>query len=313
MSVDKNQKIGLIYGGLSSESDISRQTGKAMLKALQNKGYQAVGIDVGKDIVQQIVSANVEVVVNGLHGKLGEDGTVQGLLECLGIPYTGSGVMASAVAMNKILTKNLAIVENVLTPQFKVFDTKALRGEVLPEGLSFPVVVKSQAEGSSRGTVIVKSAEFFKAAVEEAKKYDHIILAEEFVEGPQVTVSILNGRTLPLIEIVPKKGFYDYEAKYTKGATEYIIPARVRNITSKKASEAAIRMYNALQCRGCARTDFMVDQQGQPQFIEINTLPGMTETSLVPMAAKKAGISFEDLIEQILQSATLDHAKITKS
>lgn len=306
----KERRIGVLYGGLSSEREISVKSGKAMLSALERKGYPVIGIEVGKDMVSQILSEKIDVAVLGLHGKLAEDGTVQGLLECLGIPYTGSGVMASAIGMNKILTKRVVESQKIKTPSYIVFHIKKDSFKKLERELRYPVVVKAQAEGSTRGTTIVFEKRKLREAVEEAARYDDYVLCEKFVKGPQVTVSILEDRALPLIEIVPKSGFYDYHSKYTKGATEYIIPARVSKQTTKLAEEASLKVFELLQCRGYARADFMVDQKGMPWFIEINTLPGMTDTSLVPMAAKKAGISFDDLVEQILWGAALDHEKL---
>lgn len=306
----KEKRIGVLYGGLSSEREISVKSGKAMLAALERKGYHVIGIEVGKDIVSQILSEKIDVAVLGLHGKLAEDGTVQGLLECLGIPYTGSGVMASAIGMNKILTKRLVESQKIKTPSYTVFHAKKDSFKKLERQLRYPIVVKAQAEGSTRGTAIVFEKRKLREAVDDAARYDDTILLEKFIKGPQVTVSILSGRALPLIEIVPKSGFYDYHSKYTKGATEYIIPARVSKQTTKLAQEVSLKVFELLQCRGYARADFMVDPKGTPWFIEINTLPGMTDTSLVPMAAKKAGISFDDLVEQILWGAALDHEKL---
>lgn len=286
-----------------------------MIGALEKKGYRVVPIEVGKNfgsltLVSDLMRNPIDVAVIALHGKLGEDGTVQGLLEYLAIPYTGSGVMASAVGMNKILTKRIAQAAKIKTPPFLTFQVSLDSYETFEKKIKFPVMIKAQAEGSTRGTMMVKEKKDLKKAVEEAAQYDEYILAEAFIEGPQITAGILIDRVLPLIEIVPKSGFFDYHAKYTKGATEYLIPARVSQKTAAAARETALRMFHLLQCRGYARADFMVDSEGTPWFIEINTLPGMTETSLVPMAAEKEGLSFENLVEKILNCATLDHAKI---
>ncbi len=281
-----------------------------MLAALERKEYNVIGIEVGKDIVSQILSEKIDVAVLGLHGKLAEDGTVQGLLECLGIPYTGSGVMASAIGMNKILTKRVAESQKIKTPPYTIFHAKKDSFKKLERQIRYPIVVKAQAEGSTRGTTVVFEKRKLREAVDDAVRYDDTILLEKFIKGPQVTVSILSGRALPLIEIVPKSGFYDYHSKYTKGATEYIIPARVSKRTAGLAEGVSLKIFELLQCRGYARADFMVDQRGTPWFIEINTLPGMTDTSLVPMAAKHGGILFDDLVEQILWGAALDHEKL---
>ncbi len=308
--VTKTSKVGVLYGGLSSEREVSIRSGKAMLSALQEKGYNAVGIEVGEDIVSVLVKNPIDVAVIGLHGKMGEDGTIQGLLECLRIPYTGSGVMASAIAMNKILTKKIAEAENIKTPPYEIFDLHKTKN--LKTKIGFPCVVKAQEEGSSRGTTIVKKKKDFLAAIEEAAKYDHHILVEKYIEGPQITVFVFKEKTFPIVEIVPKSGFYDYYSKYTKGATEYIIPARISQKTKKAAEAASLGIFLALQCWGYARADFIVDKKGVPWFIEINTLPGMTETSLVPKSAAAAGLHFKDLVEEILLSATLNYGQITR-
>jgi len=305
-----DKKIGVLYGGLSSEKEISIKSGKAMIEALKKKGYNVVPILVDKNINATLLKKRIDIAVIGLHGKMGEDGTVQGLLECLGIPYTGSGVAASSLAMNKILTKKLATTLNIQTPSFESFHIS--QAAEIEKRLICPVVIKSQAEGSSRGTTIVRDKKDLRGAIEDAAQYDDVLLAEQFIEGPEVTAPILGEQVLPLIEIVPNSGFFDYHAKYTKGATEYIIPARLSKDTTKKIGDMALHIYQGLQCRGYGRVDFMVDQHGTPWFIELNTLPGMTETSLVPMSAAKAGISFEDLVERILSTAALDHEKLYK-
>lgn len=306
--------MAVLYGGLSSEKEVSISTGKGMIDALRKKGYTVIPLLVGESIAVDLLREKPDVAMIGLHGKMGEDGCIQGLLECMGIPYTGSGVLASAVAMNKILTKKIVLSEGISTPSFTVYSVKEdPTGEQLRQlmkSLVYPLVVKAQAEGSTRGTAIVSSADQFHAGVEEALQYDDMVLFETFIDGPQITIPIVGNRTLPIIEIVPKSGFYDYHAKYTPGATDYIIPARINNETKVKAENSALQAFRLLQCRGYGRADFMVDKNGEPWFIEMNTLPGLTATSLVPASAKKAGIAFEDLVELILQSASLDHARL---
>ena len=299
-----------MYGGLSSEKEISVKTGKAMLKALEEKGYDAYGLEAKRDFVSQLLKSKPDVIVNALHGKLGEDGAVQGVFEWLSIPYTGSGVMSSAIAMNKILTKQVARQAGILTPDFMVFHFEKNSFETFSKNIQVPCVVKAQAEGSTVGTSIVKQKAGLKAAIDEASKYDSHILIEDFVAGKEITVPVVNGKAYSLIEIAPKSGFYDYTSKYTKGATEYIMPARVSEETHLEVKRIAVEVYDLLQCRGCARVDFMVDAKGTPWFIEINTLPGMTETSLVPKSCAYDGLDFNDLVEEILKGARLDHEKI---
>ena len=304
----------VLQGGLSSEREVSLNTGKAMTEALRKKGYRPVPLVAEKDLVSALVRKKPDVVMIGLHGKLGEDGTVQGLLECMGIPYTGSGVMASAISMNKILTKKIIGNDGIPTPDFIVYESKEdLTGKVIKEikaSLIYPKVIKAQAEGSSRGTSVVHNVLEFDVALRDSLKYDDIILIENFIEGQQITVPILGKQVFPIVEIIPKSGFSDYHAKYTKGASEFIVPARLKADTKLKAEEISLKVFHLLQCRGYGRADFMVDKEGRLWFIEMNTLPGMTATSLFPLSAQQAGVSFEDLIERILLEASLDHARL---
>jgi len=293
-------------GGLSREREISLKTGKAILKALTEKGYTACPIDVGQDIVETLIKKKIECAFIALHGRFGEDGTIQGMLELMRIPYTGSGVLASALALHKIMAKKIFLCEKIPTPSFEVFRRQEI-GKDPPKKISLPLplVVKPAREGSTIGVSIARTEEELVLAFKEAGKYDEEILVEEFIKGKEITVGILEEIPLPVIEIVPKSGFYDYHSKYTKGETQYIIPARVPREKYLNAQEMSLKAFRVLGCSGCARVDLMADEKGDPFVIDVNTMPGMTETSLLPQAAGYAGIAFEDLVERILLGASL--------
>lgn len=307
MSKFKNKKVGVLLGGMSSEREVSLRSGKAIGEGLRKKGFDVVEIDVAEDLPQKIKESKIEVAFIALHGKYGEDGAVQGLLEIMKIPYTGSGILASSVAMDKILTKRLLIERAFLTPLFAFYDAdkSSLSDFVKNFVLSYPVIVKPSREGSTIGITRVNQASELEPALKEAAKFDSRVLVEEFVSGKEVTVGVVNGEVLPLIEVVPKSGFYDFQSKYTKGATEYILPARLSEKLTRQIQEATVEIYKELGCEGCARADFIVDSQDRFFFLEINTIPGMTETSLIPKAAAHVGLSFENLVEKLLDSARL--------
>ncbi|OGQ59526.1 MAG: hypothetical protein A3J24_08485 [Deltaproteobacteria bacterium RIFCSPLOWO2_02_FULL_53_8] len=303
-----NKKIGVLMGGLSKERDISLKTGKGIFEALQRKGYNVAAIDCGRNIVDQIRNEKIDVAFIALHGSYGEDGCVQGLLEWLQIPYTGSGVLASSLAMDKVVLNSLSRDLGLLIPQETIFDA---RFETVDAFLSrfkmpCPVVVKPSREGSTINVTIVSKKDDLKKALNLALKSDFKVLVEEFIQGKEVTVSVLNGKALPSIEIAPKSGFYDYQSKYTKGMTDYILPARVSETCQKELAKTSEKIFRAIDCSGVIRADFMVSHaEEKPYFLEVNTIPGMTETSLVPKAAAHVGISYDDLCEQLLDGAGL--------
>jgi D-alanine-D-alanine ligase len=297
----RNKRIGVLMGGISREREVSLKTGNAMLKALQEGGYQAIGLEVSADIVQRLQQAQIDVAVIALHGRWGEDGTVQGLLELLRIPYTGSGVLASALAMNKIKAKEIFLYHGLPTPEFITPEEDDLEEPSFPP----PWVVKPASEGSTIGIDIVMEREGLQEAVRRARGYDHEVLVERFIKGKELTVGILKGEPLPIVEIAPKGGFYDYQAKYTPGQTEYICPARISDCQQEEVKRLGLRAYHVLGCSGCVRMDLLLSEQGEAFITEVNTLPGMTETSLVPMAAAQVGISFLKLVEIIVEEASL--------
>jgi D-alanine-D-alanine ligase len=302
----KKKKIGVMMGGLSREREISVRTGKSILKALIEKGYTACPIDVDQDIAETLVKKKIECAFLALHGRFGEDGTIQGMLELMRIPYTGSGVLASALALHKIMAKKFFLYEKIPTPPFEVLQREEIEKDS-PRTISLPLplVVKPAREGSTIGVSIVRREEEIVSALKEAGRYDEEILIEKFVEGREITVGVLGDIPLPILEIVPKSGFYDYHSKYTKGQTQYIIPARIPREKYLYAQEIGFKAFKVLGCSGCARVDLMTDEEGNPFVIDVNTMPGMTETSLLPKAAEFAGIPFGDLVERILLGASL--------
>ncbi|MBI5902361.1 MAG: D-alanine--D-alanine ligase [Deltaproteobacteria bacterium] len=298
----KGKRIGVLMGGLSEEREISFLTGRAILKALKRKGYDAVGIDAGRDIASVLVKKRIDVAFLALHGRYGEDGCVQGMLEVMGIPYTGSGVRASSVAIDKISAKKVFLYHGISTAGFEVADKDGLSKIKLKP----PVVVKPATQGSAIGVSIVRKRADLPGAVRKALRFGGAALVEEFIEGRELTVSILNGRALPVIEIRPKDGFYDYRAKYTKGMTEYLVPAPLEKPVQKRVVEEALNAYRALGCGGGARVDLMLGKGDVPYVLEVNTIPGMTELSLFPKAAAHAGMTYEDVAEEMLRGAGLD-------
>jgi D-alanine-D-alanine ligase len=302
----KKKRIGVMMGGLSREREISLKTGKAVLKALIEKGYAACSIDVGHDIAEILVKEKIECAFIALHGRFGEDGTIQGMLELMRIPYTGSGVLSSALALHKIMAKKLFLCEKIPTPPFETVLRQDIGKEPFKNiSLSLPLVIKPAREGSTIGVSIVRTEGELALSLKEAGKYDEEILVERFVEGKEITVGILEDIPLPIIEIVPKSGFYNYHSKYTKGETQYIIPARIPREKYLYAQEVSLKAFRALGCSGFGRVDLMTDEQSDPFVIDVNTMPGMTETSLLPQAAGYAGIPFGDLAERILLGASL--------
>jgi len=301
----KSKKIGVLFGGLSAEREVSLKSGAAVHRALIAQGYNAVAIDAGRDLADVLKREGVEAVFIALHGRYGEDGCVQGLLELLQIPYTGSGVLASALAMHKRFSKQSFAASGILTAPFCCYR----RGETvnvanLPFGM--PLVVKPVQEGSSVGVSIVKEETQLAAALEEAFRYDDEILVEQYIKGQEVQVGILNDTPIGAIEIIPKNEFYDFEAKYSDGMAEHIFPARLEPSLYEKAQQIGLDAHRALGCSGYSRVDLLVTPDGNCYVLEVNTLPGMTALSLLPeIAAKGAGLSFEALVSRIIESAAL--------
>jgi D-alanine-D-alanine ligase len=300
--MDKSKEVvGVLLGGISPERPISLKSGHAVHAALSRRGWNAVEIDVGKDLPEKLRAAGVTVAWLALHGPLGEDGCVQGLCEVMRIPYTGSGVRGSAIAMDKIATKRMLRGSGVNMPADRVWRA----GDPFPEGLRFPVMAKTPEGGSTLGIRKCHDAAELEAGLLYCQEFAPEVLLEEFVEGYEITCAVLDGQPLPVVLIQPETEFFDFEAKYTKGRTKYVVPAPIPPEVAAKAQQYALAAYRGLDLAGVARADFIVDARGEPWFLEINTLPGMTETSLSPMAAGQVGMSFEDLVEALLRGARL--------
>jgi D-alanine-D-alanine ligase len=306
----KEKTIGVLMGGLSGEREVSFRSGRNCLRALESRGYRAVAIDAVRDVAQRLDEEAIEVAFLALHGRYGEDGTIQGLLGMMDIPYTGSGVLASALAMNKIATKKVVGASGVSTPDYVELprdEPSASAAARVESQLGLPVMLKPVEEGSSLGVFKCKTAAELQAGIERGREEFGAIFAERFVAGTEITVGVLvrDGQpvALPILELRPKNEFYDYEAKYTEGMTEFVLPARLAPAVYAEAEREAVAAFTAVGCRGYARVDMMVDGAGVPWFVEVNTLPGMTDTSDLPAQAQAAGISYEDLVEMILLTA----------
>jgi D-alanine-D-alanine ligase len=300
----KNKRIGVLMGGLSAEREVSLKSGAAVHKALIGKGYDAVAIDVGRDLARQLTEERIEAAFICLHGRYGEDGAVQGLLELMGIPYTGSGVLASALAMDKIFAKKVFAASGMtITPYVVVSRGETVAADAL--SFQFPVVVKPSREGSSVGVSIVKKGEDLQTAMDGAFRYDREILIEQYIKGREIQVGILDGKAIGAIEIVPKNEFYDFEAKYTDGMAVHILPAPLPPDQYAKLLRAGEDAHRCLGCSGYSRVDFIVTAEGDAYVLEVNTLPGMTALSLLPEIAQGAGIGFADLVERIVLSVSL--------
>ncbi len=305
----KDKKIGVLMGGISSERNISLMTGEAIFSALNRLGYPAVKIDVDEKVCQTLLKEEVEVAFVALHGRYGEDGAIQGLLEIMKIPYTGSGVTASAIAMDKIMSKRIFAAEDIPTPDYMVLtegEEESFYKDIetgVPLPINFPIVVKPSSEGSTIGVKIIQDKADVREAVEEAKSYSSRIILEKYIAGTEITVGVIEDETVPTLEIVPKSSFYDYDSKYTNGMTEYLLTTSLDEETDRRVQGLALNAFRAIGCRGAARVDMIVDKDMTPWVLEINTIPGMTETSLLPKAAASVGIFFDILVERMLQGA----------
>ncbi len=293
-------KVAVLFGGKSGEREVSIKSGSAVLAALQRQGVDAHAFDPAQRPLHDLESFDVAMI--NLHGRFGEDGAMQGALELLGIPYTGSGVMASAIGMDKWRTKMVWSAAGVSTPAFELVKADS-DFAAIEKKLGLPLFVKPANEGSSIGISKVKQAGGLKGAYELAAKSDPLVIAEQFVGGGEYTVGILGNQALPIVRIVPKNEFYDFEAKYLRDDTEYLCPCGLSAEQEAQIQQEALQAFNAIGCSGWGRVDFLMDEAGKHYFLEVNTSPGMTDHSLVPMAAKAAGISFDALVIRILELA----------
>jgi D-alanine-D-alanine ligase len=296
-------KVAVLFGGTSAEREVSLKSGRAVLEALQKRGVDAHGIDViDGSILEALRTGGFARAFIVLHGRGGEDGVIQGALETIGLPYTGSGVLGSALGMDKVRTKQIWLAAGLPTPKFLVLESEADLGRVEPE-LGFPVMIKPAHEGSSIGMSKVERAADLPAAWRAAMRYDRAVLAETWITGREYTASILGEQALPLIRLETPHAFYDYEAKYHADDTRYHCPCGLPESEELTLRGLASRAFRAVAAQGWGRVDFMCDRDGRPYLIEVNTVPGMTDHSLVPMAARAAGIDFEALVLRILETS----------
>ena len=295
-------KVAVLLGGKSAEREVSLKSGAMVLAALKKKGVDAHPFDPAEMGLDALIDEKFKRVFIALHGRFGEDGTVQGILEWLGIPYTGSGVLASALAMDKARTKRFWKSEGLPTAPYAVL-TRDSDFKAVARKLGMPLFVKPASEGSSVGMSKVRTAEGLEEAYALAVNYDPVVIAEKFIDGPELTVAIVGDQVLPIIRIETPREFYDYEAKYIANDTRYLIPCGVSEKKEKELQAVCLKAFRALGCRGWGRVDLMLDQRGRPFLLEVNTAPGMTDHSLVPMAARAIGMSYEDLCVKILELA----------
>ena len=295
-------RVAVLLGGKSAEREVSLKSGTMVLNALRSRGVDAHGFDPKERDVAALVKERFDRAFIALHGRFGEDGTVQGVLEWLGIPYTGSGVLASALAMDKLRTKRIWQAEGLPTPPYAVL-TRESDLKAVARRLGTPLFVKPASEGSSVGMSKVKRAADLEEAFALAVNYDPVVIAEKFVDGPELTVGMLGEQVLPIIRIETPREFYDYEAKYIANDTRYLIPCGLPKAKERQLQALGLKAFRAVGCIGWGRVDLMLNRQGRPYLLEINTSPGMTDHSLVPMAARAIGLSYEDLCIKILERA----------
>jgi D-alanine-D-alanine ligase len=304
-------RVAVLKGGRSLERQVSLRSGARVQDALERLGHDVVAIDAGTDLIQRLRDAAPEVAFVAMHGRDGEDGTVQELLEILGIPYTGSGVLACIRAMDKVLAKHLMLEAGVPTPEFFAFNETAFRQlgaadalQAIEERLDFPVVVKPAGQGSALGIKFAAAAGDVPGALVAAFSYDDKVLLERHVAGRDLAVSILDGEPLPIVEAVPQgEDFYDFESRYEIGRTAFVCPADLPDGATERAHDLALQTHRLLGCYGFARVDLMLDEAGELYVLEANPIPGLTETSLLPQAAEAAGIGFDELVGRILELA----------
>jgi D-alanine-D-alanine ligase len=305
----KATRVGVVMGGSSAEREISIRSGEAVVNGLSGLGYDVTPVVLGRGdkALSQLANGELDVAFLALHGRLGEDGCVQGVLELLGIPYTGSSVLASALAMDKLKAKELFRLHNVPTPPYYLFGSEhcAADLEEIHGSFGFPVIVKPRREGSSLGVARANNVSELAQAIQAALAYDSSVLVERFIEAKEVAVGILDGRVLGAIEIAPHSAVYDFHAKYMPGMTDYFMPARLPAARYRGVLNLAERAARALDTSGAVRVDLLVTEGQNEYVLEVNTLPGMTETSLLPKIASAAGFGFAELCEAILERATL--------
>ncbi len=295
----QNKVIGVLYGGWSSEREISLASGDCVIKALRRQGFKVKPIDVQRDFVKKLKGFDIAFIA--LHGHPGEDGTIQGVLDFMGIPYTGSGVLGSAIGMDKITSKRLFKSLDIPTPAFYYNEQMDIHEAIL--NLNLPIVVKPRAEGSSVGIKIVDNRKDLELAIKRAPRYGDFFL-EQYIPGMMATCGVVNGVPLPVLEIAPRRRkFYDYKSKYTKGMTEYIVPARIPGRKYKKTQKLALNAHHAIGAHGFSRVDFVLDRDHEPYVLEVNTIPGLLAESNLPLEARAMGLNYDELIFEILKTS----------
>ncbi len=292
-------------GGLSPEQEISNITGNSVLEALKRKGLTALPVQVDHQIGETLKSNPIDIAFIALHGTYGEDGCIQGLLEYFKIPYTGAGVMGSALAYDKLKSKEIFKFYGIPTADYEVFYKSS--NEKIVRTLALPVVVKPTNQGSSLGVTIVNEESEWEPALKTAFTYSDEVIVEKFISGKLLAIGMNQAEPMPIVHIRPKSGFYDYEAKYTSGKTEYICPADLEDTEVNRCNQIAKQVFRVLRGRGFPRVDVILDNEGTPHVLEMNTIPGMTPTSLLPMAAQEMGLEFDDLVVEILKTAQRDY------
>ncbi len=301
VDVSKYGKVAVLMGGQSGEREISLKSGTAVLNALKGMGVDAYGIDVDQNVFAVLKENNFDRIFIALHGCGGEDGTMQGGLEIIGLPYTGSDVLASSICMNKLMTKKLWSATDISSPEFMRID-ETVDFERVKSVLGIPFVVKPSLEGSSLGIHKVSSEEQYISALQDAFKYQGQLMAEQWIDGDEYTVAIVDGKALPVIKLKTPHEFYDFEAKYQANDTQYILPCGLSSADEEKLKSQALQAFDVTTAKGWGRVDVMIDRDNNSWFLEVNTVPGMTDHSLVPMAAASVGISFEQLVIKILDT-----------
>ena len=309
MKPNTKKLTALIQGGLGAEKEISLTSGRAAAKALKELNIPFKTLLADHNLPKKLLALKPKRAFIALHGKYGEDGLVQALLEYLKIPYTGSGVMASAVSMDKVFFKQYMVQHKIPTPPFQMIDRQKKNQQKIK--IPLPLVIKPSREGSSLGVSICRKKEDIPPALKKAGRRDHQIIIEPYIKGMETAFSFLDGKVLTPVEIKPKKGFYDYKNKYSRGATEYILPARLPKSTIKKCKNITLKAVKLLNIHSYARADFIIQEDRKPFLLEINTLPGLTKLSLFPKSAEHDGISFNKLIQKILKQARLDYENIS--
>ncbi len=294
-------RIGVLYGGTSAEREVSLASGRAVIDACRRLSIDVVDIELNGDVLNTIHKANIDTAFIALHGGIGEDGRLQSLLDFMGIRYTGSDVQSSVAAMNKLMAKQMWLGMGLATPKFSVIEASTQLDKLL-ESLGGSAIVKPAHEGSSIGMTIVKSVSELESAYKNALQYDHCVFAEQLLPGAEYTVAILNGEVLPPIKLETDHTFYDYDAKYIADDTRYLCPCGLDKESEERLKKISLWAFESLRCRGWGRVDVMVDENDEFSVLEVNTVPGMTSHSLVPMAAKAAGYSFDNLVAEIIQS-----------